>query len=337
MDRYGRKIAAGIGLSLLFNLILLVLIPVLIFFIFTLFSFVSLSDEDDNIDLVEIPDYINVYITDEEKVRKIRFEEYIKGVVASEMPSSFELEALKAQAVAARTYSLSKIVRSGDDGNPEVHPDAPLCDTVHCQVYRDKESLAALKGDDWMADGYRKIEKAVEGTSGEVMYYQGELVAQALFHSSSGGKTENSEDVFASAVPYLRSVSSPYEEGATHYGEEKTFTYPELTSSLNSIYTDRFAGNISSGDINIKSRTEGGRVDEIIIGNASYSGREIREVLGLSSANFDIKLSDAGITFTTFGYGHGVGMSQYGANGMAKEGEKYKEILMHYYTGIVVK
>ena len=239
------------------------------------------------------PKTIQVYRTASGTVESIDFEEYVKGVVAGEMPANFAEEALKAQAVAARTYSLSKVIRSGDGGFPAAHPNAPLCDDTHCQVYRSPAELESLKGSDWMNDGYKKITKAVEDTAGVLMYYNGELAYQALFHSSSGGKTENSEDVFVT-------------------------------------------GDFVPDGIKINDRTDGGRVNSIQIGNAAYSGSEIRDALGLASANFNIVKEPYTIVFTTNGYGHGVGMSQYGANGMAEAGFDYKEILKHYYTGVAV-
>lgn len=321
--------------SLIFNIFSIIFIPFLIFLIASLFPGSAISP-GHGISPVTPPEYINVYMTASGNVEKIKFEEYVKGVVAGEMPSSFEEEALKAQAVAARTYSLSKVLRSGESGFPDAHPTAPLCDDVHCQVYRSEASLRAIKGEAFMNEGYKKICRAVDETAGQLMYYNGELVSQALFHSSSGGRTENSEDVFASSVPYLRSVPSPYEDGATHENESRTFSLIEIASALNSLYTDRFTGNFTAGDIKIKARTDGGRVESIVIGNASYSGREIREALSLPSADFSVSASGNYATFTTSGYGHGVGMSQYGANGMARKGYKYDEILKHYYTGITI-
>lgn len=284
---------------------------------------------------IKTPEYINVYRHAYGVTEVIPFEDYIKGVVAGEMPSTFEHEALKAQAIAARTYSLSKIIRSGDNGNPDAHPDAPLCDSTHCQVYRSINDLTALKGAKWMENNWKKICDAVDSTKGQLMYYNGELAEQALFHSSSGGHTENSEDVFASAVPYLRSVDSPYEEGATHQQETKYFSTKDFAYLLNLKYPDRKLQS-SINNISIISKSTGGRVENIKINNSTYTGREIRDAVGLSSANFETTFDGKTITITSNGYGHGVGMSQYGANGMAQKGSNYKEILKHYYTGIQV-
>ena len=339
MKKIKRDALIASGCSLAVNLLALIIIPAVIIGLFSAVSRIPgvNSALRPRINKADIPKEISVYITATGETKKIAFEDYVTGVVASEMPSSFEDEALKAQAVAARTYSLSKVLRSGESGFPEAHPSAPLCDDVHCQVYRSEETLAALKGEEWMKNGYEKVKKAVDSTRGELMYFDGELVSQALFHSSSGGRTENSEDVFASAVPYLRSVDSPYEEDATHKNEQVTISLLDLAERLNGKYKDRYTGNFTANDVKIKSRTEGGTVSEFTVGSASYSGREIREALSLASTTFDISANGDYVTFTTNGYGHGVGMSQYGANGMAKKGYNYREILSHYYTGVIIE
>ena len=187
-----------------------------------------------------------------------------------------------------------------------------------------------------MNDGWKKICRAVNGTEGQLLYYRGQLVEQALFHSSSGGKTENSEDVFASAVPYLVSVDSPYEKDATHQNESHSFTTDQLASALMSAYPDVSFGAIAPSSIKILDRSSGDRVKEIQIGNATLTGRQIREALDLPSANFTVNISGDTVTFTSNGSGHGVGMSQYGADGMAEKGYDYKEILSHYYSGTEV-
>lgn len=288
------------------------------------------------VDTVAVPKTIRVQRESGGKRETVDFEEYVKGVVASEMPSEFEEEALKAQAVAARTYSLAKLLNAKEKGNSSAHPKAPVCDTVHCQVYQDKAQLKKGKGPSWMKEDWKKISAAVDDTKGELLYYDGKLVQQALFHSSSGGKTENCEDVFASAVPYLVSVESPYEEDATHKKETLTLSLSEFSAKIRDAYPDRAFGSVAAKNIKILSRSSGGRVDEMRIGSETLTGKQVREALGLYSANFTLSLENDTITFTTKGSGHGVGMSQYGANGMAKEGYDYKEILEHYYSGTTV-
>lgn len=284
---------------------------------------------------VETPDKINVWNEETGKVMKIDFEEYVVNVVASEMPASFEEEALKAQAVAVRTYGMSKIIKF-EEIEPETHPKAPVCNTTHCQVYKDENTLIEIHDDGWKDNSYNKIKKACKETEGQMLYYEGQLVMQPLFFSSSGGQTENSEDVFSNEYPYLVSVASPYEEGASHTNEQKSFSLEEISEKLNSCYEDRYTGSLSNDRIKILSRTAGGRVDKIQVGDSLYKGTEIRNALGLSSALFSISFKEEVVVFTSNGFGHGVGMSQYGANGMAKEGWSYEEILTHFYRGTKV-
>lgn len=283
-----------------------------------------------------VPSKIRVYRNASGRTESVSFEDYVKGVVASEMPSTFEKEALKAQAVAARTYSLSRYLRAKKSGNPGSHSKAPVCDTVHCQVFQDKGDLKKAKGSKWMKSDWEKISAAVDETKGQLLYYDGKLVEQALFHSSSGGKTENCEDVFSAAVPYLVSVESPYENEATHKQENTTLSISDFAAKMKTAYPKAGFGSVSAGNIKILSHSSGGRVEKVKIGSGTATGKQVREALGLFSANFKISISDNKITFTTTGSGHGVGMSQYGANGMAKAGYGYKEILSHYYSGTVI-
>ena len=174
-------------------------------------------------DSVQTPETVRVWISEKGSAEEIDFEEYVTCVTASEMPSDFEEEALKAQSVAARTYAMAKILKY-DDKRPESHPEAPLCDTTHCQAYKNEEKLVKIHHDGWKDEGFKKVRRACEATRGELLYYNGELVTQPLFFSSSGGQTENSEDVFTGAYPYLVSVFSPHEENASHQNEEKKFS-----------------------------------------------------------------------------------------------------------------
>lgn len=259
---------------------------------------------------ITLPETVSIYITDEEKTKEISFEDYITGVVASEMPDSFEPEALKAQAVASRTYALGRI-RSGTQ----------LCDTVHCQVYRDHDIPA-------------KVRRAVEATAGQVLVYNGKLATQALYFSSSAGDTENAEDIFANPYPYLVSVSSSYEPGATHKKEKTTLTLKAFRRTIKEAFPDTDFGTIKTSNIKVTERTKGGRAAELQIGDAYIAGGDLRTALGLYSTRMVITTKGKKITITTSGSGHGVGMSQYGANGLAKRGRGYKQILKHYYRGI---
>ena len=282
---------------------------------------------------IETPKTIEVKRCDSGKKVEVDFEEYVTCVVASEMPATFEEEALKAQSVAARTFAMAKI-----------ESESPICDSTHCQVYKTEKELIDCHPEGWEDEGWKKIKKACKATTGELLYYDGELVLHPLFFSSSGGQTENSEDVFVSAVPYLISVSSPYEEKATHKDEEKSFTVKEFASKVRKAFPEKDFGTIGTDRIKILSRTAGGRVEKMKVGDVTLKGTEVRSALGLSSALFTISFkegtgwngssaSDTHIVFVSNGSGHGVGMSQYGADGMARGGADYKEILRHYYSG----
>lgn len=280
---------------------------------------------------------VRVYVQETGKVVTLGLEEYIKGVVAGEMPAAFHMEALKAQAVAARSYAVSRIEAYRKGGNPG-HPDAELCDQVHCQVWLSWEKLKELKSEQWMKDYWPRIEQAVEETAGLIMTYEGKPLEQPLFHSTSGGRTENSEDVFAAWVPYLRSVESPYEKEAPHFTDQQTVSVSDFIAKIKEKYSDcNIQASELPNQLKILERSEGGRVLKIQIGNKTLSGRELREMFGLRSANFQVSVEGQNLIFHTIGYGHGVGMSQWGANGMAKEGYTFEEILKHYYQGVAIE
>lgn len=311
--------------------ILLLLVLVIIGIPMAILNFFN---EETIIEPIESRKKVSVFLQNKKQVVEMDLEEYIKGVVASEMPGEFEMEALKAQAVAARTYALSRIKIYDEKGN-SAHPQAPLCDGVHCQVFLSREDLQKAKSAQWMLKYWPKISEAVEKTQGMVMIYEDELVTQPLFHSTSGGRTANSEDVFVAWVPYLRSVESPYEEGAPHLKDTVTISLQEFKTKVQSKYKNlnldlKNIGNL----VQILERNTDGRVRKIKVGNLILSGRDVRETLGLRSANFTVTISGDKIIFNTVGFGHGVGMSQWGANGMAGKGSNYTEILKHYYQGI---
>lgn len=270
---------------------------------------------------------IKVYRKDLERIITMDFEEYILGVLAGEMPASFHIEALKAQALAARTYTLLRMPQFGGSGCSN-HPEADICtDSTHCQAYRNP---AMVK------EGLDRLKQAVEDTSGEVIIYDNRLI-DAVFHSTSGGKTENSEDVWSNKVPYLRSVVSQYEEHSPKYVTQQEVKVDDFIQCMKKIDPQiRINKNDLEKEIKILERSEGGRITEIKVGNKILSGTDVRTALGLNSSNFNYKIIGKTIVFTTIGYGHGIGLSQYGADGMAKNGSDYKEILRHYYQGVEI-
>jgi stage II sporulation protein D len=283
---------------------------------------------------IEEPELIKVYNLKTKEVMVIDFEEYLKGVVASEMPAEFNNEALKAQGVTARTYLLYRL-KKYPNGHPE-HPDAPVCTGIHCQAWTSKDDLIANHVDGWYETYWGKIDEAVMSTKGQILTYQGKII-EPLFHSTSGGRTENSEDVFSTAVPYLRSVESPYEKEAPKLRDSVKITVDEFISKLESVYGDL---DISRDNLDEKIQlgevSEGGKIKSIIIDNTEVTGRDMRSIFNLNSSNFSFIQSGDQLEIVTTGYGHGVGMSQWGAEGMADQGFNYLEILKHYYTDVEI-
>lgn len=252
-------------------------------------------------------------------IEEIDLENYIIGVVAGEMPSSFELEALKAQAVASRTYALKRIKENSE---------YDVVDTTANQVYLDDDRLKSSWGSNYNRN-IKKIKNAVNNTKGQYLSYNNQYV-EALFFSTSNGYTENSENVFKFSYPYLKSVDSKWDKASPVFNDEEVFEKNEFCKKLQ--INDCETINITNIEKN-----DSGRINSITINNKNYTGVKIRSLLGLRSSDFSINISDTTVTIDTQGYGHGVGMSQYGANGMAKEGYKYDEILEYYYTGIKIE
>lgn len=283
----------------------------------------------------DISAVIAVYDDENDRVLSMRLEEYLCGVVAAEMPASFEEEALKAQAVAARTFTLRRLPACG--GTPCGRCGADVCtDSTCCQSYRSAEQLASKWGAD-AAYYSARVEEAVYSTAGEVATYEGALI-EALYHSTAGGMTESSENVFASAQPYLVSVESPGEEGSAHYRDSITFPRKSFITKLNAAFPRaELSAKKLEVQVEITARFASGRVKTVRLGKVEVTGRQFRKALDLPSANFTIEFVGEDVRVSTKGYGHGVGMSQYGANAMAKEGSDYRAILQHYYTGINIE
>ena len=246
-------------------------------------------------------------------------EEYVAGVVAAEMPAAFPVEALKAQAVAARTYQIQQQKAAGSD--------RILYDVgqAYCDAAEQKEKW----GENYAVYA-EKIRHAVQETAGEIMVYDGEPIL-AAFHAQSSGRTESAENIWSSALPYLKSVDSAGDRNAPNYKTTIELPAKKVLSVLCGEKED------AAAEISILRRTDAGTVAEVRIGEVLLSGREVRERLGLRSANFTVQRKGETFLFTTYGYGHGAGMSQYGAAFLAEEGKTYREILKHYYTGIAFR
>lgn len=268
---------------------------------------------------------VAVYRNSSKKVERLPLEEYVIGVVASEMPIEFEEEALKAQALAARTYIVKQLVYGG---NTKLPNGANITDTISDQVYKNKKELKAQWGKDYKKD-INKISKAVKATEGEILTYNGNPIF-ASFFSTSNGYTENAEDYWANAIPYLKSVESPWDLNSPKYYNQIKIPVKEFEKRLGVMIKGK--SDIGSGI----TLTKGKRIGTVTIGGKKFTGREVREKLELRSSDFKMNLDGSNIIVTTKGYGHGVGMSQYGANGMAKKGKNYLDIVKHYYKGVKV-
>lgn len=255
-------------------------------------------------------------------IEKVPLEKYVIGVLSGEMPTTFPMEALKAQAVAARTYVLRKIEYAKEQ-------EYDVVDTVANQVYYNNDELKERWKDDY-EEKMNRIQKAVLDTQGEYLTYQGEI-AQAFFFSTSTGYTENCEEVFQESLPYLRSVKSDWEEDISPVFEDsKTFTLEEFYQKLNLDANSNFS-------IQITDRTSTGRVRTLNINGKDFKASDVTTALGLRSSFFEIQKNEEQIVIHTKGFGHGVGMSQYGAYGMAENGSNYQEILKYYYQGIEIQ
>jgi len=280
---------------------------------------------------------IRLYINSSKKIEVLPFEEYVKGVVGAEMPASFHMEALKAQAVAARTYAYKRLRAVGGKGC-SLHPEADICDDpTHCQAWTTKGEMLKKWGIFSYYHYFSKINQAVNSTAGQVIFYQGEPI-DPLFFSTSNGWTENSEDVWEKALPYLRSVPSPGEEESPHFTAEQEFSVGAVVGRLKEKWPDIVIDSKHpEKNWKIVEISEGGRVKTMQVGDKIIKGTEFRELFGLKSADFQWDRSGDKIIIKTRGFGHGVGMSQYGANAMAKGGANYVEIIKHYYTGVELK
>lgn len=274
---------------------------------------------------------IKVYKHKTGNVENMDIEKYLCGVLAGEMSAEFNIEALKAQAVAARTFTIY-------NQNTDKHKNADICtDYKHCQEYKSKEDLLSKNGQEWMDKYYPKIEQAVKETKGHIVVYNDEPILP-LYFSTSSGNTENSEEVFSTKYPYLRSVESPYDKNAPKYASNMKINNSDFISTIKKGYPNiSISESELSKGIKIQDRSQGGAVETIKVGNAKLTGRDIRNLFNLNSANFDLKFNKDYVDIVVKGYGHGVGMSQWGAEGMANDGYLYYEILNHYYSSTKIK
>lgn len=279
---------------------------------------VSVSEEKEDVKESQI--FVRLLDEQTNTITEENLEDYIVGVVSAEMPSVFNREALKAQAVAARTYAMYK--------KKTRNLDYDLIIGVKDQAYKNNEMLLKNWGANFFPN-YLKIREAVKETKGQVLTYQNNII-NAFYFSMSNGYTENSELVFQEKLPYLSSVTSLWDnENLQNFAYTTTFSKNDFCTSLNISCEILKIGDITRSDTH--------RVLQITINDKTFKGTEFRSKLGLRSTDFEISLENDTVTITTKGYGHGVGMSQYGANGMAKDGYSYQEILAHYYQNTELK
>lgn len=310
-------------LFLSFFLSVIIIIPLLVYFKYGKYQTPPAESEE----------IISVYVSAEDKVVEMNKSQYLKEVVSAEMPADFHIEALKAQAVAARSYLKSRTDAYAKSGSPDEHKGADICtDSTHCKAWIPQEKRMESWGKDAKSN-WDKISRAVDETSGQVITYNDEAIS-AVFHSTSSGRTESSEDVWGGERPYLVSVESPGDLYSPKYKSEKSISLDEFKKII--------AENIENVDFNKELigniiRSEAGGIKSISIGGAIIKGSALRNMFGLRSTNININIDGDTVNFDVTGYGHGVGMSQYGANYLANQGKSYIEILKTYYQGVEIK
>ena len=276
---------------------------------------------------------IKLLHTESGEIEELDMNEYLYGVVSAEMPASYGKEALKAQAIVARTYTIYKI-----NNNDKKHGEADICDnSACCQAWISKEDRLQKWNEQSRNEYWAKIVEAVDSTKGKIITYN-EKPINAFFHANSGGATEAPVNVWGgSNYPYLQTVATSGEDAYTQYSSEVTVTKEEFKNKIIEKHADLDIDFSKADSIKITEYTEGNRVKNLKVGNLNLSGVEIRNIFGLRSANFKIDIQENNVKFAVIGYGHGVGMSQTGADSLAKQGKKYDEIIKHYYTGVEIK
>ena len=265
------------------------------------------------------------------EIETLSMDEYLYGVVSAEMPANFEQEALNAQAIVARTYTAYKMFKGSK------HENADICDdSACCQAWISKEDRFLKWNENDRESNWNKILAAVNSTTGKIITYNNEPI-NAFFHSNSGGSTETVSNVWGGTdYPYLQSVETSGEEGYSQYNSQVILTKEELIKKLQDNYPEIIIDFNTENPIKIIDYTDSGRVKTIQLGNINISGVEARTLFGLRSAKFSVEVGD-NIIFNVTGYGHGVGLSQTGADAMAKTGANAEQIINHYYTNIKIE
>ena len=274
----------------------------------------------------EDPYRVTLFRTASQKTEEVEFEEYIAGIVAAELTPEFPEEAMKAQAVAARSFMLSKIAEYIEK-TPENHRGAILCDDFsHCRSYT---PIGEVEDQEYI----ERVRQAVEDTRGEYLTFENK-VAKTYFHKISSGKTENVRDVWGVEIPYLVSVESPGDARADGFKSRVFFPKDAFHTVIRGLRPDLKLPDTLTGGVSHTKRTIGGGVESVTMFGEKFTGKELAEGFGLRSRTFSLEFQDNQAIFDVKGNGHGVGMSQAGAKTMAEEGKGYQEILLHYYPGV---
>lgn len=291
------------------------------------------ATEEEKVENYDYKNYgtIKLLHLETNEVEEVPIDTYLVNVVSAEMPADFEIEALKAQSVVARTYTIYKIQN-------KKHDNADICDDSGCcQAWISKEERLARWDEGVRESNWQKIEQAVNGTKGKIITYEGKPI-NAFFHSNSGGKTEVPVNVWGgTGYPYLQVVETSGEDNYTQYNSEVVLSKEEILEKLKVNYSDISIDFNNNDDLKILEYTDSGRVKTVKFGNHNLSGTETRSLFGLRSSNFEIIKENDNIKFSVKGYGHGVGMSQTGANTLAKEGKIYEDIIKHFYIGVEIQ
>ena len=279
----------------------------------------------------KFPDTVSVYIKSEDKVCEMNVNQYLKEVVSAEMPADFHREALRAQAIAARTYLINRMRAYQKSQTPPEHKGAYMCtDPKHCKAWISEEKRKEIWGKDKAKANWKKISDAVDSTGKLIITYNGEPIS-AVFHSTSSGYTENAKDVWGGDVSYLVSVRSDGDLQSPKYNSEKTIPIEEFKKTAE----EKIEGvNWDNGIIGDIVRSDAGGIKTVTVGGVTVKGTDFRFMYDLRSTNADISVDESNVNIKVKGYGHGVGMSQYGANYLANHGKNFEDILKTYYTGV---
>jgi stage II sporulation protein D len=296
----------------------------------------STDNPDEIIIVTDTEDVaINMYNQWTKQLVELPIEEYLVGVVAGEMPATFDVEALKAQAVAARTFAVDKMLSFGGRGC-NLKEGADVCSSfAHCQEWISEDMMRKNWGEEFDLK-YEKVRQAVADTNGEIMKYNGKPI-EVLYHSTSNGKTEEASEVFSNSLPYYRSVESTGEEDAPKFEGSVTYTNQKFAEIFKTRYHVKLNPANLKKEIKIDGYTDSGRIRDLTVGGFKLKATEFRLLYKLNSTDITFVFGKDSITMKTKGYGHGVGMSQVGADRMAQRGYSYKDILYHYYQGVDIE